>query len=215
MADVDFELRPDDPSSFKKKVWDSELLKPSQTSKYALVFSLANQNFAIAADFIEQIVELPAIIDVPSTGASLLGLSASAGQPVPVVDIAPLLGLKSPGLQSLRHGLLLNHKCMKVMLAIDSVVVLKELPDLSDSETPGTYQSCDFVSHACELPLADAFTASTSGDAQSSAPVDAKAVESGPADHAQAMSTARRVIVLEVPELMSAVQHATGQRPAS
>ena len=116
MADVDFELRPDNQSSPKCRVWDAELLEPSSPGRYALVFSLTGHNFAIAADFVEQIVELPAIVNVPSASAVLLGLTGSAGQPVPVVDIAPLLRLQSPGLQGLRHALLLNHKNTKICL---------------------------------------------------------------------------------------------------
>ena len=206
MADVDFELRPDNPSSPKRKVWDAELLDSSQPGNYALVFSLAGQHFAIAADYIEQIVELPAIVNVPSTHAALLGLTSTAGQPVPVVDIAPLLGLQSPGLQGLRHGLLLNHKCIKAMLAIESVVVLKELAEMSDNEPPIEYQSCGFIAYTCELPSGESFSVSAHGNSPANA---------GSTDSSEEGVAGTQVIVLEVPKLLSAVQLAVGQRPAS
>jgi hypothetical protein len=206
MADVDFELRPDNPSSPTRKVWDAESLETSPSGSYALVFALAGQHFAIAADYIEQIVELPAIVNVPASDASLLGLTARAGQPVPVVDIAPLLGLQSPGVHGLRHGLLLNHQSLKAMLAIESVVVLKELPGMTDDELPIEYQSCGFVAYACGVPPGDTFSASAHGDTPEN---------SGSGDAPEDSVTGMQVLVLEVPQLLSAVQLAAGQGPAS
>ena len=204
MADVDFELQYDQ-SSVERKTWDSATLATTMTSKHALVFSIAEQYLAIAADFIEQIVELPGIVGVPSAGSSLLGLADHAGHPIPVVDIAPMLNLDS-ALDDFRHGLLLNHKGLRVMLAIETVVVLRELSNEQGIELPASYQAVGFAQYACEFTNVDAYTshASRTGKAvlQSSADTDGK-------------PSAPLVVVLDVPQLLTAVQHVAAERPAS
>ncbi len=204
MADVEFELRCD-PSSLERKTWDSAALAADQTSKHALVFAIAEQNFAIAADFIEQIVELPGITRVPTAGSTLLGLADQSGKPIPVVDIAPLLGLDSV-LDGFRHGLLLNHKGLRVMLAIESVVVLRELAKEQNTEVPSDYQATEFAEYACELTHVDDYTSQLVAGAASQ--------DNGP-DAQSGNSTVKRVVVLNVPQLLMAVANAATIKPAT
>lgn len=206
MADVDFELRCD-PSSLERKTWDSAALAPNQTSKHALVFSIAEQNFAIATDFIEQIVELPGVEPVPAAASTLLGLADQSGKPIPVVDIAPLLSLDS-ALDGFRHGLLLNHKGLRVMLAIESVVVLRELTKEQDIEVPASYRATDFAEYACELTLVDDYTnQSVAGPANQG--------DTGSAGALAGKLATRLVVVLDVPKLLIAVQNAATMKPAA
>jgi chemotaxis signal transduction protein len=168
------------------KVWDAALLETENTSRHALVFSIDSHDFAIAAEFIEQILELPGITEVPGAGATLLGLAEHAGRPVPVVDISPLLdaqqlGDAAPsGVDSFRHGLLLNHNGVRVMLAIETVIVLKKVARDSDSPTPlNEFAECIGV-------VQDEHTVISGGSVDS--------------------SHERRVVVLDVPRLLVAVQ---------
>jgi len=206
MADVDLELQ-HDLSSLEQKMWDSATLAPEQASRHALVFSIAEQNFAIAADFIEQIVELPKFTDVPSAGSTLLGLADHAGQPIPVVDIAPLLNIES-GTDIFRHGLLLNHKGLKVMLAIETVVVLRELSKERGCAPPPRYQATGFVEYACELAivdgLPDATEVSRAGSPDNAR--DSAAEKSG-------KESRKPVVVLNVSQLLKAVHSAATTRP--
>ena len=207
MADVEFEMQYD-PSSLERKSWDSATLEPNQTSKHALVFSIAEQNLAIAADFIEQIVELPRVLTVPSAGSGLLGLADHAGLPIPVVDIAPLINLDS-AIDDFRHGLLLNHKGLRVMLAIEAVVVLKELSIDEDIKLPASYQSAGFAQYACALTNANAYP-TQSDRADEAALPDPDSMSAQPGKPATSL-----VIVLDVPKLLAAVQNAATARPVS
>jgi len=206
MADVDFELQRD-ASGLEQKTWNSASLATEQTSKHTLIFSIAEQNFAIAADFIEQIVELPKIAEVPTAGSTLLGLADHDGQPIPVVDIAPLLNIES-GVDIFRHGLLLNHKGLKFMLAIEAVVVLRELSKEHRIELPTNYQATGFADYACELAIVDNYNPSLS-DATSDVgvPDTGRSVETG-------KPLRKPVVVLDVSELLVAVQKAATLRPA-
>ena len=207
MADVEFEMQCD-PSSLERKSWDSATLEPNQTSKHALVFSIAEQNLAIAADFIEQIVELPKVLTVPSAGSGLLGLADHAGLPIPVVDIAPLINLDS-AIDDFRHGLLLNHKGLRVMLAIEAVVVLKELSIDEDIKLPASYQSAGFAQYACALSNTNAYP-TQSDRADEAAMQDPDSIGAQPGKPATSL-----VIVLDVPKLLAAVQNAATARPVS
>jgi len=190
MADVDFELL-------------------SDPSEHALVFSIAEQNFAIAADFIEQIVELPRIFDVPSADSALLGLADHAGHPIPVVDIAPFLNLDADGVDDFRHGLLVNHNGLRIMLAIEAVVVLRELAGEPDVKVPPQYQSAGFVERCCEMPMIDYYP----GQGVSEVEADGETVT---APQSQAVrKRSRKVVVLNVPQLLIAVQSAASARSAS
>ena len=208
MADVEFEMQYD-PSSLERKSWDSATLEPNQTSKHALVFSISEQNLAIAADFIEQIVELPKVLTVPSAGSGLLGLADHAGLPIPVVDIAPLINLDS-AIDDFRHGLLLNHKGLRVMLAIEAVVVLKELSIDEDIKLPASYQSAGFAQYACTLTNANAYSTKSdrADEATALQDLDSKGAQ-------KSKSATPVVIVLDVPQLLAAVQNAAAARPVS
>ena len=207
MADVEYEMQYD-PSSLERKSWDSATLEPNQTSKHALVFSIAEQNLAIAADFIEQIVELPRVLTVPSAGSGLLGLADHAGLPIPVVDIAHLINLDS-AIGDFRHGLLLNHTGLRVMLAIEAVVVLKELSIDEDIKLPAGYQSAGFAQYACTLTNANAYP-TQSDRADEAALPDPDSMGAQPGKPATSL-----VIVLDVPKLLAAVQNAATARPVS
>lgn len=197
MADVDLELQSKPSSSEPRhKVWDSASIAPDYTSQHALVFSIAEHRFAIAADYIEQIVELPAIVDVPSAGATLLGLANHGGKPVPVVDVSPLLSLVSAGPEVFRHGVLLNYKGLRVMLAIEAVIVLRELSSESGGTLPAQYQRAGFAESVCDLAIGIDSVQHT-------------------ADHTAYLNTSseksnQRVVVLNVPKLLLAVRHAAG-----
>lgn len=169
------------------KVWDAALLKIENTSKHALVFSIDANDFAIAAEFIEQILELPGITEVPGAGATLLGLAEHAGRPVPVVDISPLLQRTGDsvagGVDNFRHVLLLNHNGVRVMLAIETVIVLKKVAKDGDTPTQlnefAEYTGVVRDEHAA---LAGGIAADANG------------------------SSERRVVVLDVPRVLEAVQ---------
>lgn len=171
------------------KVWDAALLKTENTSKHALVFSIDANDFAIAAEFIEQILELPGITEVPGTGATLLGLAEHAGRPVPVVDISPLLDLQragdavAGGVDNFRHVLLLNHNGVQVMLAIETVIVLKKVAKDSDTPTPLN----EFAEYT--------------GVVQDENTAIAGGIVAGANSRGE-----RRVVVLDVPRVLEAVQ---------
>lgn len=187
MADIDrpHQIDRSDPH-LSRMVWDSALVDLNPATQHALVFSMADRCYAIGAEFIEQIVELPRFTETPNVNPCLLGLTQHAGQPIPVLDISPLLNCRSEGF---RHGLLLNHNGLRVMLAIEAVVVLRDLANHARLEVPAEYLATGFVEYVCEL----------SND-------NAASIKD---------SDRRQVVVLEVPRLLAAIENGPVARAES
>jgi len=204
MADIDHEAQSD---LTQRMVWDSASLEPLDTGQHALVFSIAERNFAIAADYIEQIVELPRIVDVPLSGASLLGLADHGGKPVPVVNISPLLRLVSVGVEVFRHGLLLSHQGLRVMLAIEAVVVLRKLSSEFGGAPPAAYRTAGFADYICDLAIGDHAT-KRSAELDSGTDTD----QNNPSASNTSDKSGEEVVVLNVPKMLTALQVTATQR---
>ena len=71
----------------------NQLQARAQARTRACVFSLGDSLFAVASSYARQVVDVESLSAVPSRNADFLGLFAVRGQILPLLTLAPTLGL--------------------------------------------------------------------------------------------------------------------------
>lgn len=97
---------------------------PSQapvSRRGSVAFSLGGERFAIELPYVLHVDPLGSLTPVPGSPAFVVGVTAWRGQIVPVLELAKLLGLRSPGVTNLSRILVLGQEHPEVGLLADVV----------------------------------------------------------------------------------------------
>jgi chemotaxis signal transduction protein len=93
----------------------------------------AGEDYALPVGEVLEVIPLGAVEAVPGAPAGALGVSALRGQPLPVFDLAQLLGLQAGSAPA--QVVVTQHQEGRIGWAVDSVLDVGELPaERSDAE---------------------------------------------------------------------------------
>ena len=96
-------------------------------STRACAFTLGGHRFAVDVAEAREVVVFDAITPLPLAPSFVLGLANLRGTVMPVVDLAPLLGLPAREATGQTLGLVLGHGPWTVAAAVDAVLGLEPL----------------------------------------------------------------------------------------
>ena len=100
----------------------------------ACAFTLDGRRFAVDVADAREVVVLEAITPLPLAPPFVLGLANLRGTVMPVVDVAPLLGLPPREARAHALGLVLGHGAWKAAAVVDAVLGLEPLQSSQDHE---------------------------------------------------------------------------------
>jgi purine-binding chemotaxis protein CheW len=103
----------------------------------ACLFALSGSRFAVDVRSAREVAVFDELTVVPRAPRQLLGVANLRGSVVPIVDVAPLLGL--PELRPARsvHTLVLRDGALLAAVAVDTVLGLEPFDDVLSPEDPG------------------------------------------------------------------------------
>jgi purine-binding chemotaxis protein CheW len=96
-------------------------------STRACAFTLDGRRFAVDVADAREVVVFESITPLPLAPAFVLGLANLRGTVMPVVDLAPLLGLPPREAKAQTLGLVLGHGAWKAAAVVDTVLGLEPL----------------------------------------------------------------------------------------
>jgi purine-binding chemotaxis protein CheW len=96
-------------------------------STRACAFTLDGRRFALDVAEAREVVVFDAITPLPLAPSFVLGLANLRGTVMPVVDLAPLLGLPARAAKAQTLGLVLGHGPWTAAVAVDAVLGLEPL----------------------------------------------------------------------------------------
>ena len=96
-------------------------------STRACAFTLGGHRFAVDVAEAREVVVFEAMTPVPLAPSFVLGMANLRGTVMPVVDLAPLLGLPARAATGPTLGVVLGHGALTAAAAVDSVLGLEPL----------------------------------------------------------------------------------------
>jgi len=105
----------------------SQLIKSKNQAELFLVFSLSNKTYAIPAEQVVEIIQLPALTVVEKAPDYMIGLLNLRGQIISVVDPAKLLGLEQKTYTIDHQVLIVNCNGKQIGVIVNSVSAVVQL----------------------------------------------------------------------------------------
>lgn len=121
-------------------------------STRACAFTLAGHRFAVDVADAREVVVFESITPLPLAPSFVLGLANLRGSVMPVVDLAPLLGLPPREARAQTLGLVLGHGAWQAAAVVDTVLGLEPLQPRDGGDPNGTSVAGDDGS----IPVLDA-----------------------------------------------------------
>lgn len=100
------------------------------------VFRVGGQSYALSAALVAELIEVTHITPVPLVPAAVLGIFNLRGEPLPLVDLGPVLGLASAQPASRMPVIVIRYGPLALggrVESMDSVVPRQELRNASDA----------------------------------------------------------------------------------
>lgn len=108
-------------------------------STRACAFTLGGHRFAVDVADAREVVVFDDMTPVPLAPSFVLGLANLRGTVMPVVDLAPLLGLPARQAEGQTLGVVLGHGPWTAAAAVDSVLGLEPLETEAERPAPGSW----------------------------------------------------------------------------
>jgi purine-binding chemotaxis protein CheW len=108
-------------------------------STRACAFTLGGHRFAVDVADAREVVVFDEMTPVPLAPSFVLGLANLRGTVMPVVDLAPLLGLPARQSEGQTLGVVLGHGPLTAAAAVDSVLGLEPLETEAERPAPGSW----------------------------------------------------------------------------
>lgn len=102
----------------------------------AVVFSLAGERFALAADHVLEVVRIESLTPVPGEAGHLIGLVSVRGRLAAAISLETLLGLTRQGIADLHHALLLAPDGQAAFV-VETAIEAAGLPEELSPPPPG------------------------------------------------------------------------------
>lgn len=134
--------------------WSAQADELMHTTSRALLFLLGNTTYGLSVDYVERVIEVPAVVPVPRARDWLLGLAVYESTPLPLID--PRYFLLSPGQRSDETVLSLAGRAIvvscahgRVLLAVDQLVTISDLSGRQSIETDRPEFPDQYIEFAC------------------------------------------------------------------
>ena len=121
-------------------------------SARACAFTLAGHRFAVDVADAREVVVFESITPLPLAPPFVLGLANLRGSVMPVVDLAPLLGLPPREARAQTLGLVLGHGAWKAAAVVDTVLGLEPV----QSRDGGVPNGMSVAGEDGSIPVLDA-----------------------------------------------------------
>jgi len=113
--------------SAKEVIWSSHSITPSESAR-ALLFESRGMMFALLADSVNEVIDVPATQSVAGAAAWFEGVSVYRSRPVPVIDVAGYLAPDSTELV-FNRAIVVRVASSTYLVAAEKILNLCSLPN--------------------------------------------------------------------------------------
>jgi chemotaxis signal transduction protein len=136
--------------------WSAKADELTHQTSRALLFLLGDITYAISVEYVERVIELPAVVAVPRTSDWLTGIAVYDSTPLPLIDPAHFL-LTSAGTGGNREqaqsvaGRAIVVSCAhgRVLLAVDQLVTISDLANRQHVSTDRSEFTSEYIEFTC------------------------------------------------------------------
>lgn len=90
-------------------------------AEYLCTFTVGGQRYALSTDLVRELVEVTSVTPVPRTDEAILGLFNLRGEPMPLVDLALVLGLRMADAEAKMSVVIVRHEELSLGARIDAL----------------------------------------------------------------------------------------------
>ncbi len=142
-------------SAVVNATWSARADELAHTTGRALLFSLGETTYALSVDFVERVIELPAVMPVPRAADWMIGLAVYESMPQPLIDLRYFLQpqrLAANSDEQTMPGRAIAVNCAhgKVLLAVDQLVTISDLSNRSHVVTSRPEFPEQFIEFTCK-----------------------------------------------------------------
>lgn len=107
---------------------ERKLAEKSGLTVSVLSFYLADEKYALEAEYIESVIALKRFTDLPCTPDYILGVINVQGKILAVIDIKKLFKLPEKGITNLNRVIILSYKGIEFGVLTDEIIGREEVP---------------------------------------------------------------------------------------
>ncbi len=135
--------------------WSAQADELTHTTSRALLFLLGNTTYGLSVDYVERVIEVPAVVPVPRASDWLLGLAVYESTPLPLIDpryfLLPAQKLSEAPAPSLAgRAIVVSCAHGRLLLAVDQLVTISDLSGRQPIATDRPEFPDQYIEFACK-----------------------------------------------------------------
>ena len=104
------------------------IVEESEDQIPLLTFILGTETFGMRAELAKEILKVPSVVRVPRTPPTVLGIINLRGKITPIIDIRPVLGLKSVAVEQAGRVIITELGNLSTGILVEEVLGITQVP---------------------------------------------------------------------------------------